>query len=67
MKILLEIKDEKAVHILEVLKSIPYVKAKLISDAKANLISDLKEAVEEMKQIHAGKKQAKNTEDFLNE
>jgi hypothetical protein len=37
------------------------------STAKTKLSADIKEAVEEMKLIKSGKKQAKNAEDFLNE
>lgn len=67
MKVLLEIPDRKAASLLEVLKSISYVKTKLISNEKALLMEELKEAVEEMKQIRAGKKKARAAEDFLNE
>jgi hypothetical protein len=67
MKILLEIPDNKAASLLEVLKSISYVKAKPLTDAKALLMGELREAVEEMKLIRAGKKEARNAEDFLNE
>lgn len=67
MKILLEIPDNKADSLLEVLKSISYVKAKPLTDAKALLMGELREAVEEMELIRAGKKEARNAEDFLNE
>jgi len=43
MKVLLEIKDSKARHLLEVLRSIPYVKTTTISDEKALLIKEIKE------------------------
>lgn len=49
------------------LKSLPYVKAKQLTAAKAQLMSDIREAVEEMKLIRSGKKEARNAEDFLNE
>jgi hypothetical protein len=67
MKVLLDIKDSKAMHLLEVLKELPYVKTKQLTDTKAQLMSEIREAVEEMKQIRAGKKQARDAEDFLNE
>lgn len=54
-------------HLLEVLKELPYVKTTQLTDAKAQLMSDIREAVEEMKLIRAGKKQARDAEDFLNE
>jgi hypothetical protein len=67
MKVLLEIPDNKASSLMDVLKSISYVKAKAITDAKALLLEEIKEAVEEMKLIKAGKKIGRNAEDFLNE
>ncbi len=67
MKILLDIPDNKASSFMEVIKSISYVKAKPLTDSKAKLMSEIKEAVEEMKLIRAGKKKARNAEDFLNE
>jgi hypothetical protein len=67
MKILLDIPDNKAASFMEVITSISYVKAKPLTDSKAKLMSEIKEAVEEMKLIRAGKKKARNAEDFLNE
>lgn len=67
MKILLDIPDNKAASLLDVIKSISYVKVEPVTDAKAQLISEIKEAVDEMKLIRAGKKKARNAEDFLNE
>ncbi len=67
MKILLEIPDNKAPSLLDVLRSISYLKAKPLTDNKALLMEEMREAVEEMKLIKAGKKKARNAEDFLNE
>ncbi len=67
MKVLLDIRDNRAVSLMDVLNSLSYVKVKLISDEKALLMSEIKEAVEEMKLIRAGKKKSRNAEDFLNE
>ena len=55
MRVLLDIKDNKAVHLMEVLKSLPYVKAKTISEQKALLMEEIKEAVEELKLVRQGK------------
>lgn len=66
MKVLLEIPDYKANALMDVLKSIPHVKLKTLTDSKARLMSEIKEAVDEMKDIKAGKKKARNAEDFLN-
>ena len=67
MKVLLDIPDNKAAALMEVLSSISYVKAKALTDEKAQLMKEIRDAVEEMKQIKAGKKQAHSAEDFLNE
>ena len=67
MKILLDIPDSKASSLMDVLRSISYVKAKPLTDAKALLMEEIKEAVEEMKLIKSGRKKACNAEDFLNE
>jgi hypothetical protein len=67
MKVLLDIPDNRASSFMDVIRSISYVKAKTITDSKALLIEEIKEAVEEMKLIKAGKRTARNAEDFLNE
>jgi len=67
MKILLDIPDNKALSLLEVLQRISYVKAKQLTDTKALLMEEMREAFEKMKLIRAGRKKARNAEDFLNE
>lgn len=67
MKILLDIKDEKAPFIMELLRNFSFVKAKPLTEGKAQLMEDIKEAVQEMTLIRTGKKKARNAEDFLNE
>jgi hypothetical protein len=67
MKVLLEIPDNKASSLLDVLHSISYIKTTALTDSKAKLMKEIKEAVDEMKLIRAGKKNARNAEDFLNE
>ena len=67
MKVLLDIKDDKALHLMEVLKSLPYVKAKTISTEKALLIEEIKEAVDNLKLVRAGKLKARPAKDLLNE
>ncbi len=67
MKVLLDIKDENALHLLEVLKGLSYVKTKQLTDGNAELMSEIREAVEEMKLIRSGKKGARDAKDFLNE
>ncbi|MCW3108844.1 MAG: hypothetical protein JWQ09_3350 [Segetibacter sp.] len=49
---------------MDVLNSISYVKAKPLTDAKALLMEEIREAAEEMKLIKAGKKSTRDAEDF---
>lgn len=67
MKVLLDIKDNKAASLMEVLKSLSYVKTKTISDEKALLIEEIKEAVENLKLVRKGKLKARPAKDLLNE
>ncbi len=67
MKILLDIPDNKSASLMDVLRSIRYVKAKPLTDEKALLLEEIREAVIEMKLIRAGKKKARNAEEFLHE
>jgi len=68
MKLLLEIEDElKATHLLEVLKGLYYVKTERLSAEKAELLKDIKAAVEETKLVKAGQKETKDAEIFLDE
>ena len=67
MKVLLDIKDSKADFIMQLLRSFNFVKTKTITPAKALLMEEMKEAVEELKQIRTGKKKGRRAEEFLNE
>jgi len=67
MKVLLDIKDNKAMHLLEVLKGLSYVKAKTISKEKAVLMEEIKEAVEELALIRQGKLQGIPAKQLLDE
>lgn len=68
MKILLDVNDSKVTFLLEVLKNFKFVKkATPLTDAKAELMQEIRDAVEELKLIKAGKKEARNAEDFIHE
>ena len=67
MKVLLDIKDNKATHLLEVLKGLPYVKAKTISKEKALLMEEISEAVENLVLVRKGKFKPRLAKDLLNE
>jgi len=67
MKVLLDIKDSKATHLLEVLKGLSYVKVKTISNEKALLIEEIKEAIEELKLVRQGKLKGISAKQLLDE
>ncbi len=67
MKVLLDIKDNKAEFVMELLKNFSFVKAKPLTSTKADVLEGIKEAVEEMKLIKAGKLKARNAEDLFDE
>ncbi len=67
MKILLDVRDNKAAFFLELLTSFSFVKAKPLTPYKAKVLEDVKEAVEEMKLISTGKMKGRNAEDIYNE
>jgi hypothetical protein len=67
MKVLLDIKDNKAMHLMEVLKGLSYVKAKTISNEKALLIEEMKEAVENLALTRKGKFKLKTARQLYNE
>ena len=67
MRVLLDIKDNKTLHLMEVLKSLPYVKTKTISNEKALLMEEIKEAVDNLKLARQGKLKLKTTRDLYNE
>ena len=67
MKLLLDIKDSKAAFFMELLKSFPFVKAKTITPYKAEVLEGVRQAVEEMKLIKAGKLKARDAEELIDE
>lgn len=67
MKILLDIRDNQGLHLTELLKSMPHVRTTTITDAKASALKEVREAVNELKEILDGRKESRNADDFLNE
>lgn len=67
MKVLLEIKDSKAGFVMELLKNLPFVKAKPLTDKKAEFLGELKEAVDNINLVKAGKLKARSAKDLLDE
>lgn len=67
MKVLLDIKDDKATFILEILKNFQYVKAKPLTEANSQFLNELREAIDEVNLIKAGKLKGIPAEELLNE
>ena len=67
MKVLLDIRDNKAQSLLDVLNGLPYVKTKTLSNYEADALEQVKIAVEELKLVKQGKLKARDAKDLLNE
>jgi hypothetical protein len=68
MKIILDIRDEKASFIMEVLKNFKDIKeAKLLTSYKAEVLEGLQDAINEVRQIKQGKLKGIAAKDLLNE
>lgn len=68
MKVILDIRDEKASFIMEVLKNFKDIKdARLLSGYKAEVFGGLQDAIDEVKQIKQGKLKGISAQDLLNE
>jgi len=67
MKFVLEVKEDKVAALMAVLNDLPYVKSKPLTPYKAKVLEDLKEAVEEFNQVLAGKVEARDADELLNE
>ena len=67
MKVLLDIKDSKASFVMELLQSLSYVKARPLTDEKAQLMAEIREAVENLKLVRQGKLKARPAKELLDE
>ena len=67
MKVLLEIPDNKADFFMEVLKSFSFVKSRPLSPEKAQVLLELKEAVENLNLVKQGKLSARPAKELLHE
>ncbi len=72
MQVVLDIKGKKGLHLLDVLKDLPYVKItpftgeKVLSE-KELLIQEIKEAVKDVNLAKKGKLKLKSARDLYNE
>lgn len=52
---------------MALLNDLPYVKTKPLTPYKANVLEGVKDAVDELNMVLAGKIEARNADDLLNE
>ncbi len=67
MKVLLDIRENKALFLMELLKNFSFVKAQPITNEKALLLQELKESVDTVNLVKKGKLSAHSAKDLLNE
>lgn len=67
MDYLLEVPKEKQAFLEELLRGFPFIKAKKLSMQKAERMRDLLEAVEEIRDIEAGKRKPRSMKALLRE
>ncbi|WGK69746.1 hypothetical protein P0082_02460 [Candidatus Haliotispira prima] len=68
MKLIIDVKDEKAPFVSELLrKNLDFVKIEEIQEEKSEILEGIKEAVEEMKLIKAGKLKGIPARELLND
>jgi len=67
MKVILDLPDNRAVSLLEVLKSISFVKIETISAEKATFFNELKSSIDEVVLAKQGKIKLKSADDLLYE
>lgn len=67
MKLILDIKDDKAAFIMELLSNFKFVKTRPITPYKAEVLEGLKEAVEQVNLAKQGKIKLKSARQLLDE
>ncbi len=67
MKVILDLPDNRAMSLLEVLKSISFVKVEAISNEKATFLNELKSSIDEVELAKQGKIKLKSADDLLYE
>jgi len=67
MKVILDIEDNRAGFVMELLSNLSFVKTKPLTPYKSKVLEDLAEAVHEMRLVKAGKLKARNAEDLIDE
>ena len=67
MKVLLDIKDNKADFVMELLQNLAFVKVETVSKSKAQFLKEFKAAIEEVNLAKEGKIKLRNAEELIDE
>lgn len=67
MKVLLDIKDDKAQFFLDLLKDLSFVKATPLDATRFRILTEWQEAMQEVERIKAGKKRGRPVQALLDE
>ncbi|MFI5159603.1 MAG: hypothetical protein ACHQF4_12105 [Sphingobacteriales bacterium] len=67
MKVLLDIKDNKADFVLELLESLAFVKTEAITTSKARFLKEFKQAVDEVNRAEQGEVKLKTADQIIDE
>lgn len=67
MTILLEVKDQEADFVMNLLSRFPFVKAQSLTPGKLKNLQNFKASVEEVEKHLSGKKKLKSAKDLLGE
>lgn len=67
MKVLLDIEEKKADFVMELLKSLSFVKATPLSESKARFLKEFKQSVDQVNLHKQGKIKLKSARQLLNE
>jgi hypothetical protein len=67
MKLLLDVKDNEADFMIDLLKKFSFVKTSKLTSSKAQFLKDLKGSIDEVALAKQGKIKLQSARDFLNE
>ncbi|MGF7078531.1 hypothetical protein [Mucilaginibacter sp. UYCu711] len=67
MKVLLDIKDNKADFVMELLQSLSFVKTEAISASKARFLKELKQSIDEVNLAKEGKIKLRSADQLIDE
>ncbi len=67
MKLMLEVPESRAAFVVELLRSLSFVKTKPLSKAKAERVENLLEALQEVEEIKSGKRKPRLLKDLVRE